>query len=232
MDGQQNRKPRQNVSFESNGTTAYGYLSETVPGPGVVVIQEWWGLTAHIADVADRLAEEGFVALAPDLFGGATAHNVSEAARLVRELPVEQAARDLAGAVDFLLEYDSVTTSTVGVVGFCMGGGFALSLAAQQGSKIGATVPFYGIVPGEPPDFSGLHAEVQGHWAEDDPSVPPEQVEALATAIREQSGKEPEFHTYPARHAFHNDRNPRSYNATQAALAWDRTLRFLRRHLV
>jgi len=132
----------QNVRFASNGGTAHGYLvvPEGGSGPGVVVIQEWWGLTSHIGDVANRLAAEGFVALAPDLYGGATTHDADEAGRLMQELPVDQAARDLGGAVDYLLASDAVTSSTVGVVGFCMGGGFALVLAAQQGDKIGAAV--------------------------------------------------------------------------------------------
>jgi carboxymethylenebutenolidase len=106
----------------------------------VVVIQEWWGLTDHVADVTNRLAREGFVALAPDLYGGSTTHDPQEAARLMRELPVDRAARDLAGAVDYLLEHESVTGRAVGVVGFCMGGKFALVLAAQQGERVGDVV--------------------------------------------------------------------------------------------
>ena len=98
----------QNVTFPSNGGTAHGYLAvpESGSGPGVVVIQEWWGLTTHITDVTDRFAAEGFVALAPDLFGGATTHDADEAGRLMSELPVDKAAQDLAGAVDFLLGHD------------------------------------------------------------------------------------------------------------------------------
>ncbi len=94
--------------------------------------------------MANRLAAEGFVALAPDLFGGTTTHDADEAGRLMQELPVDSAARDLGGAVDYLLGHDAVTSSTIGAVGFCMGGGFVLVLAAQQGDKIGAAVPFYG----------------------------------------------------------------------------------------
>lgn len=139
----ENGNPRQNVSFASNGHTAYGYLAAPrSSGPGVIVIQEWWGLTDHVADVADRLAAEGFVALAPDLYGGRTTHDASEAARMMQELPVEQATRDLAGAVDYLLGLDQVSSSTVGAVGFCMGGKFAIVLGAQQGSRVGAVIPF------------------------------------------------------------------------------------------
>lgn len=95
-------------------------------------------------DVTDRLAAEGFVALAPDLYGGTTTHDSDEAGKLMGELPVDGADRDLGGAVEFLLGHDAVTSGAVGAVGFCMGGGFVLVLAAQQGSKIGAAMPCYG----------------------------------------------------------------------------------------
>src|SRR5919112_438063 len=101
--------PRQNVTFASDGSSAHGYLA-TPPsgsGPGVVVVQEWWGLDDHIADVVDRLAGEGFVALAPDLFGGRVAHDSDEAGQLMQELPVEEAARALGGAVDYLLQREA-----------------------------------------------------------------------------------------------------------------------------
>src|SRR3954451_24905270 len=126
--------PRQNVTFPSNGGQAHGYLATPTSGsgPGVIVIQEWWGLDDHIADVTDRLATEGFVALAPDLFGGKVAHDADTAGKYLTELPVGEAAKDLAGAVDYLLARDDVTSSQIGTVGFCMGGGFVLFLAAQQ----------------------------------------------------------------------------------------------------
>src|SRR5437764_5305065 len=106
------QNPRQNVSFPSAGREAHGYLAvpSSGSGPGVIVIQEWWGLTDHIASIADRLAAEGFVALAPDLFGGKTAHDADEAGSLMMSLPVDGAARDLGGAVDYLLGLDAVTS--------------------------------------------------------------------------------------------------------------------------
>jgi carboxymethylenebutenolidase len=226
--------PLQNVTFASNGGTAHGYLvlPESGRGPGVIVIQEWWGLTRHIADVADRLAREGFVALAPDLYGGATTHDAIEAGRLMQELPVERAARDLGGAVDYLLNHEAVTSSKVGVVGFCMGGRFVLVLAAQQGDKIGAAVPFYGVFGDDFPDFTNLSAPVLGHFGERDSFMPPERVRRLAAAIEQQSGKRPDFRFYPAGHAFFNDENLLgTYDPEQAAKAWDATVRFLREHL-
>src|SRR5699024_9086756 len=167
--------PLQNVTFESNGSSAHGYLAlpDSGRGPGLIVIQEWWGLVDHIADVTNRFAAEGFVALAPDLYGGRTTHDAQEASELMQQLPVEDAARDLAGAVDYLLSHDAVTSSTIGAVGFCMGGGFVLVLAAQQGDRIGAAVPFYGVPPAEPIDFSGLTAPVLGHYGERDGGIPP-----------------------------------------------------------
>ncbi|MGH3833667.1 MAG: dienelactone hydrolase family protein, partial [Pseudonocardiaceae bacterium] len=166
----------QNVTFESDGSTGYGYLAlpKSGRGPGVVVIQEWWGLTSHIADVANRLAAEGFVALAPDLYGGTTTHDAAEAGKLMRDLPVGQAARDLGGAVDYLLGHEAVTSSQLGAVGFCMGGGFVLVLAAQQGDKIGAAVPFYGVLGEEYPGFANLSAPVLGHFGERDEFVSPD----------------------------------------------------------
>ncbi|HEY2762545.1 MAG TPA: dienelactone hydrolase family protein [Pseudonocardiaceae bacterium] len=226
--------PLQNVSFPSNGSTAYGYLAlpESGSGPGVVVIQEWWGLTSHIKDVADRLAVEGFVALAPDLYGGTTTHDAGEAGQLMQELPVDRAARDLGGAVAHLLALDAVTSEKIGAVGFCMGGGFVLVLAAQQGDKVGAAVPFYGVLGEEYPSFENLSAPLLGHFGEHDDMVTPEKVRELADTIEKQSGQRPEFRLYPAGHAFFNDENLiGTYDPEQAAKAWDATIAFLRARL-
>jgi carboxymethylenebutenolidase len=226
--------PLQNVTFPSGGRTAHGYLAvpSTGRGPGVVVIQEWWGLTSHIADVTDRLAAEGFVALAPDLYGGATTHDSDEAGKLMQELPVEDAARDLGGAVDFLLGHEAVTSAKVGAIGFCMGGGFVLVLAAQQGDKIGAAVPFYGVLKEDFPSFADLTAPLLGHFGEQDEMAGPDAVRALAQRIGSESGVQPEFHLYPAGHAFFNDENHLgTYDPEQAQLAWGRTLEFLRAKL-
>ncbi len=227
--------PRQNTTFPSNGGTAHGYLAlpESGSGPGVIVIQEWWGLTDHIADVCDRLAREGFVALAPDLYGGKVAHDGDEAGKMMSELPEAQAAQDLAGAVDFLLAHEAVTSAKVGAVGFCMGGGFVLLLANTQGDKIGAAVPFYGVGPAaQQADFSTLTAAVQGHYGEKDDFYPVDQARAQEEKIRRESGAAVEFFYYDAAHAFHNDENPfGSYDAEKAALAWSRAVAFLRSEL-
>lgn len=221
----------QNVTFPSGGTTAHGYLAlpPSGSGPGVIVIQEWWGLTDHIADVADRLAAEGFVALAPDLYGGNVAHDSEEALRMMRALPVSRGVELLSGAVDHLLSLDEVTSDTVGAVGFCMGGGFVVYLAAAD-PRVSAAVPFYGVIQGELPDFSGLKAQILGHYGELDQTIPAESLEALREAVREQSGITPDLRLYPANHAFFND-GGQNYDAESAARAWESTVPFLHERL-
>ena len=229
-----NENPAQNVTFPSNGSTAHGYLKlpESGSGPGVVVIQEWWGLTDHIVDVTNRLAAEGFVALAPDLYGGRTTHDSDEAGQLMGELPVDKAATDLGGAVQYLLDHDAVTSSTVGSIGFCMGGGFVLVLSAQQPDKVSAAVPFYGVLKEDYPSFGQLTAAVQGHFGRDDQMADPASVEALAERIERESGRKPEIHQYPAGHAFFNDENLMgTYDPEQAQIAWTRALAFLRENI-
>jgi carboxymethylenebutenolidase len=223
--------PRQNVSFPSNGGQAHGYLAKPAggTGPGVVLIQEWWGLDDHMAEVADRLAAQGFVTLAPDLYGGRVAHDADDAGKFMSELPVEQAARDLAGAVDFLLGSSDVTSAKVGIVGFCMGGGFALELAAQQGDKIGAVVPFYGVGQGVPAHYATITAPVQGHYGESDEFYPVEQARKQEEQIRAESKSTVEFFYYPAGHAFHNDKDRLgTFDEASADSAWGRAVEFLR----
>jgi carboxymethylenebutenolidase len=229
----QTANPRQNVTFASNGAQAHGYLA--VPpsgrGPGLVVIQEWWGLTSHIADITDRFAAEGFVALAPDLYGGPTTHDADEAGQLMAALPVDRATQDLAGAVDYLLARDDVTGDRVGVVGFCMGGAFVLHLAVQEGGKVAAAVAFYPV--GQlPEDYSGLQAAVLAHFGADDAFVPIASADELVARISAGNGQTPEIVRYPAGHAFVNDENLLgTHDPEQAARAWDRTVAFLHQQL-
>ncbi|MFF5792737.1 dienelactone hydrolase family protein [Paeniglutamicibacter sp. NPDC012692] len=228
------KTPHQNVSFPSKGQTAHGYLAmpEEGKGPGVIVIQEWWGLTDHIRDVADRLAAEGFVALAPDLMGGWITHDGAEAAQMMSDLPAEAGAELLAGAVDYLLSLEAVTSEKVGTIGFCMGGGFVLALAAQQGEKIAAAVPFYGVGQAVPQSYAGVRARIQGHYAEADGFYPVEKARAQEQQIREESGADVTFYYYDAPHAFHNDENPTgNYRPEQARLAWSRAVDFLKQNV-
>ena len=225
--------PHQNVEFTSNGHTAHGYLAtpESGKGPGLIVIQEWWGLTDHIAEVCDRFAAQGYVALAPDLYGGKVTHDAGEAGQMMQALPEADAARDLAGAVDFLLAHDAVTGNAVGAVGFCMGGGFVVQLAAQAGPKIAAAVPFYGVLQSAP-NFADIHAPVLGHYAETDDFAPAPKALEMGVAIREAGGNAT-IHIYGGTgHAFFNPGDAfGTYDATNAGIAWDRTVEFLARHL-
>jgi carboxymethylenebutenolidase len=223
----------QNVTFPSNGQTAHGYLQvpERGSGPGVIVIQEWWGLTSHIADVTERLAREGFVALAPDLYGGPTTHDAAEAKQLLKSLPAERATKDLSGAVDFLLAQDAVTSDGVGVIGFCMGGGFVLGLAAERADRVAAAVPFYGM-PSEPAAASSIRCAVQGHYGEKDAGIPVEAARELFEQIRSHSNAPVELHLYPAGHAFLNNENLiGTYDPDAGQLAWSRAVEFLRKHV-
>ncbi|MBW4652761.1 MAG: dienelactone hydrolase family protein [Kaiparowitsia implicata GSE-PSE-MK54-09C] len=195
-------------------------------GPGLIVLQEWWGLVPHIKDVVDRFAQEGYVAIAPDLFQGTTTTSPDEAGRLLMALNIEQTATTLQRTVEFLLNHDAVTSHQVGVVGFCMGGQLAL-LTATVSDRIGAVVNFYGIHPKVSPDFSQLSAPVLGLFAADDTFVTPAAVQQLEAAVQT-AGKSMTTHTYPGvTHAFFNDTRPEVYNAEAAADAWQRTLAFL-----
>lgn len=227
------RTPHQNVEFPSNGHTAHGYLArpDSGLGPGLIVIQEWWGLTDHIADVTDRFAAQGYTALAPDLYGGRITHDADEAGEMMAQLPEADAARDLGGAVDFLLGHDAVSGDTVGTVGFCMGGGFVIQLAAQQGQKIAAAVPYYGVLQSEP-DLTAIRGAVLGHYAETDDFAPPQKALEMGAAIREAGGSAAINVYGGTSHAFFNDENTLgTYDADAAAVSWDRTLAFLSQYL-
>jgi carboxymethylenebutenolidase len=209
-----------------------GYLAvpEAGTGAGVIVLQEWWGLVPHIKSVADRFAGAGFVALAPDLFEGESTTSPDEAGRLMMALNIEKTAQDLEKAVDYLLSHEAVTSSKVGVVGFCMGGQLAL-LAATVSDRIGAAIDFYGIHPSVKLDYAQLKAPVLGLFGDQDTFVPLEAVEDLVAAVRH-AGKPIETQLYSgAGHAFFNDSRPEAYNEAAAADAWVRSLNFFRQHL-
>jgi carboxymethylenebutenolidase len=223
------------VEFPSNGHPASGYLAlpGSGRGPGVIVIQEWWGLVPHIEDVCDRFAAVGFVALAPDLFHGQTTTEPDEAGKLMMTLNLEQAGKDMGGAVNFLQGHEAVSSQQVGVVGFCMGGGLALLLAVQRPDAIGACAPFYGVIPWESaePDWSRLAAPVRGHFASEDGFFGPEKVRELEAKLQA-LGKDVRFDIHEGvDHAFFNDTRPEVYNAEHSKQAWDQTIAFLRETL-
>jgi carboxymethylenebutenolidase len=177
------------VEFASNGNGASGYLARPSggSGPGVIVIQEWWGVDDSLKQQADRLATAGFVALVPDLYHGDVAGHdeMDKAAQLMQALPPDRAARDMSGAVDMLAGHESVTGDGIGVVGFCMGGMLTWILATNRPDKIKAAVAFYGYPQGEmEPDWSNLDAAVQGHMAENDDFFGPEGAKALESKLQ------------------------------------------------
>ncbi len=225
------------VEFASNGGTATGYLArpEGGRGPGVLVIQEWWGLNPGIIEMADRLAEGGLTALVPDLYHGElAAHDeMDKAAALMSAMPPDRAARDMSGAIDFLTADAGTTGEKVGVVGFCMGGMLALMIAANRGDVVAAAVPFYGFPQGDSePDWTGLTAVVRGHMAEHDDFFGPDAARALESKLQE-LGKDVEFTVYPGTgHAFMGPHNALgTLDDELAAEIWPGVLTFLHEHL-
>jgi carboxymethylenebutenolidase len=213
----------------SHGTTP-GYLAQPDAAgkyPGVVVIQEWWGLDAHIKSVADKFARAGFVALAPDLYHGEIAREPDEARKLAMSLIADQANADIQGAADYLTSLDSVQPKKVGTVGFCMGGGISLRMSWIGKDNIGAVVVFYGGAHGGITDeqFKSVHAPVLGLFGEEDKGIPVESVKQWEAKFKE-FGKTNEMIIYPnAGHAFFNDTRPAyrpdvAEDAFQRATAW------------
>jgi carboxymethylenebutenolidase len=226
------RRAGRAIDFASDGEQVKGYLA--VPrsgrGPGVLVIQEWWGLVDHVRDLCDRFAREGFVALAPDLYRGETASDPDQAGRLMMGLEIPRAARDLDGAVRALLDNPAVDGPKLGAVGFCMGGQLAL-FAATRNPRVGAVVDFYGVHPNVKLELAGLQAAVLGIFAERDAFVTPEVARKLEADLKA-AGKRARCEVYPSvDHAFFNDSRPDVYDADAAARAWSETLAFLRAEL-
>ena len=220
------------VSFDSNGKTYQGYLAKSITdsGPGIILIQEWWGLVGHITDVADRLASEGFTVLAPDFYDGKATTDPDEAGSLMMALNIEAAEQTLHGAIQFLLDLDATVGDKVGVMGFCMGGQLALYAAAVD-PLVAACVDFYGIHPNVSPPLENLHAPVLGIFAEHDAYASPAAVSSL-DAVLSKLKKNHQFVTYPGtQHAFFNDQRPQVYDPVASADAWRRTLEFLRLNL-
>lgn len=220
----------ESITFKSNGGMCTGYIAGD-EGPGLVVIQEWWGLNDHIKDLVDRFGAQGFVAIAPDLYHGESSTEPDGAGKLMMALNIVEAARDMSGAIDVLQQRTGRTK--VGVVGFCMGGGLALMAACHRPDAVAAVAPFYGLIPwaGAQPDWSALAAKVEGHYAANDGYFTPDNVAALQAQLRD-LGKDATLHVYDGvDHAFFNDTRPEVYNAAASATAWERTIDLLRTSL-
>jgi carboxymethylenebutenolidase len=196
-----------------------------------MVIQEWWGLDSATKEMADRLAAAGFVALAPDLYHGELAGHdeMDKAGKLMQSLPPGRAGRDMSGAVDYLADHSAVTSDSIGVVGFCMGGMLAFIIAANRPDKVKAVVAFYGFPQGDAePDWSKLTASIRGHMAEHDDFFPPAAARALEAKLQAM-GKDVSITVHPGTgHAFMAPHNALgTLNAALAAQIWPLVTSFL-----
>ena len=207
------------------------YLSTPeADGPAVVVIQEWWGLVPHIENVCDRFAKEGFIAIAPDLYHGATPESPDEAQRMLMELDIERAEREIAAAGEYALSLPQCHSGKYGVVGFCMGGALAQYTASKE-ARVGAAVSFYGGFKRVTIDWTSLAAPLLLIYAANDKGVPPDHGRELSNKLEEME-KRVELVIYPdADHGFFNDTRPR-YNVAAAADAWKRTIAMFRKYLL
>jgi carboxymethylenebutenolidase len=186
------------------------------------------GETVNIRDVVDRFAAAGFTALAPDLYHGASSTEPDGAGKLMMGMNVEQAAKDMSGAIDLLIERSGAPK--VGVVGYCMGGGLALVVAARRADAVAACAPYYGVIPwpSAQPDLSAITATIVGEYAEHDDFAGPDATRALEARLRE-LGKDATMHIHPGtHHAFFNDTRPEVYSRAAATEAFDRTLALFR----
>ena len=215
------------IEFSANGGTASGYLARPVddgPYPGVVVIQEWWGLNPNICDITNRIAAEGYVALAPDLFHGAVTAEPDEAQKLMMTLQEPQALVDMSGAVAALQARDDVQTDRIGVTGFCLGGGMSLLLAMND-PAITAAAPFYGVPAAGMDDADQIVGAVLGFYAGHDDWVNAEVVAGIESALNN-AGVRNEIHVYPnSHHGFFNDTSD-IHDPEASADAWERLKTF------
>jgi carboxymethylenebutenolidase len=222
------------IAFSHGSETFEGYLSAPASGtgPGVIVLQEWWGLVGHIKDVANRFAAAGFTALAPDLYRGKSTTEPDEAATLMQALNIAETESILREAIQTLLARpETGGNEKVGVIGFCMGGQLAL-FAAGSNPQIRATVDFYGIHPAVHPDFAAFNGPLLGIFAEHDTMTDAQAVRALDEKLTT-LGKPHTFITYPGtNHAFFNDQRPTVHNPEASQDAWEKTIQFLKAELI
>jgi carboxymethylenebutenolidase len=213
------------VDFKVEGGKGKGYLaSPEEPRGAVLVLHAWWGLNDFFKSFANRLASQGFLAFAPDLYDGPVAKTVEEAKELMSKAVEERMKSIVLGATDYLRAVASVSGRKIGVVGFSMGASWSLLLSTLKPESVGAVVVFYGAWP---LDFSKAEASYLGHFVPEDEWEPIDNVRAMEDKLRE-AGRSVEFHLYPGtKHWFVEENRPIEYNRDAATLAWTRTLEFL-----
>jgi carboxymethylenebutenolidase len=219
------------IEFEANGGTARGYLAEPDgEGPGLVLLGEWWGLDDNTRGIVDSFAKEGFVTLAPDLYGGSTTEEPSEAEKQLMAMNMEEAEKDMRGAVKYVLDHPKCN-GQVGSVGFCAGGGLSIWAAASN-PQIGAAVTYYYVMPHGKPDFSNINAPVLGHFGTNDDFISVEDAKSLEAELQ-QAGADAAFEFYEgAGHAFFGPHDRLgTYHEEHSKAAWDRTVDFFKGHL-
>ena len=221
------------IEFSTSAGPTHGYLATPAgeQGPGVIVLQEWWGIEEHIRSVCDRLAGEGFYALAPDLYGGETTTQPSEAEQKMMALSMDEVEPQMCGAADHLVAQPGVAGDAVGALGFCLGGGLAVWAAASC-PKVTAVVTYYYVMPHGKPDFARVKGPVLGHFGTADEFVSHDEAKALESELRD-AGVDVTFHYYDgAGHAFFNDTDRLgTYDPDATQLSWERTVSFLREAL-
>lgn len=213
------------------GSEVAGELAEpsgTAKAPSVVLIQEYWGINAHVKSLADRLAKEGFLVVAPDLYHGKIAKDASEAGKLMTELDTLVAVKEIGAAAAYLREHPR-GSGKVGVIGFCLGGALAFAAACHV-EGLDAVVPFYGVPPAEKVDYSKVTAPILAHFAKTDAWASVDRAEAIKKQV-EAAGGSMQLEVYDAGHAFVNDTRPEAYDEKSAKLAWQRTVDFLKKNL-
>ena len=218
------------TEFRVDGRIVSGYIAlpESGKGPGVLVLHAWWGLNDFFKQVCERLAQVGFVAFAPDLYRGKIATTIEEAQQLQTTLDSDEAVQDIVTAITYLRTQASPIGEKIGVVGFSMGGNFALEMSTDDPAIV-AVVTFYGTEQGS--DYTTAKAAFLGHFGEQDEWEPAESVAAMEQVLRA-ANKDSTFYRYPgAQHWFFEENRSDVYDAEAAQLAWDRTVAFLHRQL-
>jgi carboxymethylenebutenolidase len=222
------------VTFSSGDEKIKGFLAVPEgkgPFPAIVVIQEWWGLTDWIKDNAKRLAKDGYVCLAPDLYRGKVAKDFKTAGSLMGGMPQDRALRDLKGAVDYLAKHDKVNKEKIGVIGWCMGGGLALQSALAD-KRVAACVMCYGRVVTDGDKLKSLNATVLGIFGKEDKGIPIDDVRKFGKALKEEGKKLAAIHEYDAGHGFMRDaKENKAYNAEAAKAAWKEIDKFFAKTL-